>query len=84
MLRRRPTNLPRWGVVVQILLDGSRYGTGGEEDNDEMAALIAGIARREGLPLEVRVGWPEDLGVRCIHNKGVIVDGDRVLVSSIN
>jgi len=49
-----------------------------------MAAVIAGIARREGLPLEVRLGWPADLGVRSIHNKGVIVDGERVLVSSIN
>ncbi len=74
----------RGGAAVRILLDGSRYGTGGDEDNDEMAALIAGMARLEGLPLEVRVGWPGDLGVRCIHNKGVIVDGERVLVSSIN
>jgi len=74
----------RRGVTVRILLDGSSYGTGGDEDNDEMAAVIAGIARREGLPLEVRVGWPADLGVRSIHNKGVIVDGHRVLVSSIN
>jgi cardiolipin synthase A/B len=74
----------RRGAAVRILLDGSSYGTGGDEDNDEMAAVIAGIARREGLPLEVRVGWPADLGVRCIHNKGVIVDGERVLVSSIN
>ncbi|MDD1653245.1 MAG: phospholipase D-like domain-containing protein [Methanomicrobiales archaeon] len=74
----------RRGAGVRILLDGSRYGTGGKEDNDEMAAVIAGIARREGLPLEVRLGWPADLGVRSIHNKGVIVDGERVLVSSIN
>jgi len=49
-----------------------------------MAAVIAGIARREGLPLEVRVGYPCRSGVRCIHNKGVIADGERVLVSSIN
>ena len=74
----------RRGAAVRILLDGSSYGIGGDEDNDEMAAMIAGMARRERLPLEVRVGWPADLGVRCIHNKGVIVDGERVLVSSIN
>ena len=74
----------RRGTAVRILLDGSRYGTGGEEDNDEMAALITAIARREGLPLEARIGRPEDLGVRSIHNKGVIVDGSRVLISSIN
>jgi len=74
----------RRGVAVRILLDGSLYGTGDPEDNDEMATTIAGIARREGLPLEVRVGWPDDLGVRCIHNKGAIVDAERVLVSSIN
>jgi phosphatidylserine/phosphatidylglycerophosphate/cardiolipin synthase-like enzyme len=77
-------NASRRGVPVRILLDGSSYGTGGDEDNDEMAAVIAGIARDEGLPLDVRIGWPSDLGVRCIHNKGVIVDGQRVLVSSIN
>lgn len=74
----------RRGVAVRVLLDGSRYGTAGEEDNDEMAALISGLARRGGLPLEARIGRPEDLGVRCIHNKGVIVDGSRVLISSIN
>jgi len=49
-----------------------------------MAAMIAGMARRDGVPLEVWVEWPANLGVRCIQNKGMIVDGERGLVSSIN
>jgi len=67
-----------------ILLDGSSYDTVEDEDNDEMAAMIAGMARRDGVPPEVWVGWPADLGVRCLQNKEVIVDGERGLVSAIN
>jgi len=74
----------RRGATFGVLLDGSRHGVSGEEDNDEMAALITAIARREDLPLEARIAVPETLGIRSVHNKGVIVDGNRVLVSAVN
>ena len=49
-----------------------------------MAALINARAAAEGLPMEARLarigsGYPEK-----VHNKGVIVDGNAVLISSVN
>jgi phosphatidylserine/phosphatidylglycerophosphate/cardiolipin synthase-like enzyme len=77
-------NASRRGVHVRVLLDSYWYNTENEKDNDEMAALITSIGTSEQIPLEARcadlaAGNPEK-----IHNKGVIVDGQRVLVSSIN
>jgi len=74
----------RRGVTVRILLDSYWFNTEGENDNDEMAARINAVAETEGLPLEARLarlgpGYPEK-----VHNKGVIVDGDTVLISSVN
>jgi len=77
-------NASRRGVHVRILLDSYWYNIDGTRDNDEMAALINRIAAAENLSLEARLA---DLGTNRfekIHNKGVIVDGHRVLVSSIN
>ncbi|WAI00153.1 phospholipase D-like domain-containing protein [Methanogenium organophilum] len=74
----------RRGVTVRIILDSYWFNTEGENDNDEMAARINAVAAAENLPLEARLaclgpGYPEK-----VHNKGVIVDGDAVLISSIN
>jgi phosphatidylserine/phosphatidylglycerophosphate/cardiolipin synthase-like enzyme len=49
-----------------------------------MVALINTIARTEHLPLEARWADLKASGIEKIHNKGVIVDDERVLVSSIN
>ncbi len=77
-------NASRRGVRVRILLDSYWYNTEGPGDNDEMAALINRIAAAEDLPLEARCIDLAISPVEKIHNKGVIVDGERVLVSSIN
>ncbi|MFA5395866.1 MAG: phospholipase D-like domain-containing protein [Methanogenium sp.] len=74
----------RSGVHVRIILDSYWFNTNGENDNDEMAARINAVALAEGLPMEARLarigpGHPDK-----VHNKGVIVDGDAVLISSIN
>ena len=74
----------RRGVGVRIILDSYWFNTEGENDNDEMAARINAAAAAEGLPMEARLarlgtGYPEK-----VHNKGVIVDGDAVLISSVN
>jgi len=74
----------RRGVSVRIILDSYWFNTEGENDNDEMAARINAVAAAEGLSMEARLarlgtGYPEK-----VHNKGVIVDGDAVLISSVN
>ena len=77
-------NASRRGVQVRILLDSYWYNIEGPGDNDEMAALINRIASAEHLPLEAKCIDLSVSPVDKIHNKGVIVDDERVLVSSIN
>ena len=77
-------NASRRGVHVRILLDSYWYNTDGTNDNDEMVLLINRIAATEHLPLEARCADLHLNEIEKIHNKGVIVDGHRVLVSSIN
>ncbi len=77
-------NASRRGVPVRVLLDSYPYNIEGDEDNDEMVAVVNDLARSESLPLQARCA---DLGpgrVEKVHNKGAIVDGTRVLVGSIN
>lgn len=77
-------NASRRGVHVRILLDSYWYNTDGTNDNDEMVLLINRIAATEHLSLEARCADLHLNEIEKIHNKGVIVDGRRVLVSSIN
>ncbi|PKL69377.1 MAG: phospholipase [Methanomicrobiales archaeon HGW-Methanomicrobiales-1] len=77
-------NASRRGVHVRVLLDSYWYNTEDEKDNDEMAALITRIGTTEHIPLEARCADLTASNLEKIHNKGVIVDGQRVLVSSIN
>jgi len=41
-------------------------------------------ARTHGLPLQARIANVKAMGVSKIHNKGVLVDGEKTLISSIN
>jgi phosphatidylserine/phosphatidylglycerophosphate/cardiolipin synthase-like enzyme len=77
-------NASRRGVHVQVLLDSYWYNVEGPNDNDEMATLINHIAATEHIPLEAKCIDLSVSPVEKIHNKGVIVDDERVLVSSIN
>lgn len=77
-------NASRAGVRVRVLLDSAWFNTDGDEDNDEMVALINDIARREGVPLAARCADLEAMQVEKIHTKGIIVDGRSVAISSIN
>ncbi|MDK2988690.1 MAG: hypothetical protein PWR16_219, partial [Methanoculleus sp.] len=74
----------RRGVAVRVLLDSAWFNTEGDADNDEMVGVINRFAAAEGLPLEARLADLEANDLDKIHNKGVIVDGRTVLVSSIN
>jgi cardiolipin synthase A/B len=77
-------NASRRGVHVRVLLDSYYYNVEGTNDNDEMAALINRIGTEEHLPLEARCALLAENQLTKIHNKGMIVDGTSVLVSSIN
>jgi cardiolipin synthase A/B len=77
-------NASRRGVHVRVLLDSYWYNTEDTADNDEMVALINRIGTAEYLPLEARCADLTTNKLDKIHNKGVIVDDRKVLVSSIN
>jgi len=77
-------NASRRGVHVRVLLDSYWYNIEDEKDNDEMVALINRIGASEHVPLEARCADLQMNQIIQIHNKGLIVDDSRVLVSSIN
>ncbi len=74
----------RRGCEVRVLLDGEFYNLQGEDDNDEMAAYLNGIAEKEGLNMEARVIDSGMHDLVKVHNKGMIIDGREVLISSFN
>ncbi|MFZ2071693.1 MAG: phospholipase D-like domain-containing protein [Halobacteriota archaeon] len=73
-------NASRRGCEVKILLD-SRYG---KEHNEETIKYVNDIAKAEKLNLKAKLIDNEAIGLNKTHNKGVIVDQNRVLTSSIN
>lgn len=74
----------RRGVAVQVILDSAWFNVDDLKDNDEMVVFINQVATAEHLPLEARLADLSAQDLVKIHNKGVIVDDQRVLVSSIN
>jgi phosphatidylserine/phosphatidylglycerophosphate/cardiolipin synthase-like enzyme len=75
-------NAAMQGVEVKVLLDSMWYNTNEENDNDELCNYLNDLASEENLNLEARL--VERDGITKIHNKGVIVDSEKVLISSIN
>jgi phosphatidylserine/phosphatidylglycerophosphate/cardiolipin synthase-like enzyme len=75
----------RRGVEVRVLLDGSDYNVEPEVfDNDDVVDYLNELADLEGLNLRAKLFNSTSHGVLKVHNKGMIVDGKTVLVSSIN
>jgi len=72
----------RRGVEVKILLDSMWYNLDGNADNDDLCRYVNEISKNEDLNLEARLVRRD--GITKIHNKGVIVDSEKVLISSIN
>ncbi len=70
----------RRGVDVRILLDATWYV---EDENRELAAWLERTADAEDLPLEVRLVEPRGRFEK-LHAKGVVVDGETVIVGSAN
>lgn len=74
----------RRGVDVRILLDGSWWNDDPDaEGNDDLVGRLNERAGAEGLRLEARLVAPYGR-VDSVHNKGVVVDGMTILVSSMN
>ncbi|MEF8860559.1 MAG: phospholipase D-like domain-containing protein [Haloarculaceae archaeon] len=70
----------RRGVRVRILLSGAWYA---HEENARLAEALNERAKSRDLPLSVRLADP-DGRFRKVHAKGAIVDGETVLVGSLN
>ncbi|WP_319378915.1 phospholipase D-like domain-containing protein [uncultured Methanocorpusculum sp.] len=67
------------GVDVRVMLDGMYYNTEDEADNNELVATL----NRYGSTISAKLILPGDYLTK-LHNKGMIVDGEYVLISSIN
>ncbi len=71
-------------MSVRILLSDAFLDPEEPKDNTNTVGYVNDIARREGLDLQARIMRSDLGGLDKIHNKGVVVDDKRVLVSSIN
>jgi len=76
----------RRGVRVRVLLDGTWYNTEPYDprDNDDTVRYLNDLGRREHLNLEAKVVNLVSTRLEKIHAKGVVADGRRVFVGSIN
>ena len=70
----------RRGVRVRVLLSSAWYT---REDNRNVTRGLERIADRENLDLRARLVEPRSRFEK-IHVKGAVVDGERVLVGSLN
>jgi phosphatidylserine/phosphatidylglycerophosphate/cardiolipin synthase-like enzyme len=74
----------RRGVKVRVVLDSAFLDTTDPKDNTYTRDYINQIAAAEGLDMEARLINLTVAKVEKVHNKGIIVDGQKTLVSSIN
>ncbi|MFH0956775.1 MAG: phospholipase D-like domain-containing protein, partial [Candidatus Aenigmatarchaeota archaeon] len=73
------------GVRVRMLMDSSYYNMENDStSNNNTARYVSCIAESESIPIEAGLIDLDGKGLKSLHNKGVIVDGRKVLVSSIN
>ncbi|MCK4444052.1 MAG: lamin tail domain-containing protein, partial [Thermoplasmata archaeon] len=76
----------RRGIQVYVLLDSSWYNTERDDpyDNDNVVAYLNALNDGEGLPIQAKLINSNSHGYLKLHNKGLIADGEEVLISSIN
>ena len=72
----------RRGCEVKVLLN-SKY-LEGTDNNDEVVSWLNEVGCGSALRVEARLADLDSLGLVKIHSKGVVVDGEKVLVSSLN
>ncbi len=70
----------RRGCEVKILMDASWYNV---ESNSETVSYVNEIAEMEKLDIEARLKR-DDPYLSKMHTKGMVVDGDKTLITSIN
>lgn len=74
--------IARSGIPVRILLNDGRVFN--NRDNHATVEFLAQVQKAERIPLEARIVDVKALEITYIHNKGMIADGVRVMVGSIN
>ena len=72
----------RRGVRVRLLLDGTYLDPDDSLQNADALNYLNYVAAAEGLDLQARIAKVP--GTLKLHNKGVVADGERALVSSLN
>jgi len=77
---RATVQAARRGVDVRVLLSSAWYV---EDENRRLVEHLREVAEREDLPLAARLADPGG-DFEKIHAKGVVIDGDQVLVGSLN
>ena len=70
------------GVAVRLSINGY-YVDESDDIREIVGHLNHDLNMTEGLDVEARIMAPGD-GITKLHNKGVIVDGETTLISSIN
>lgn len=77
-------NAARRGCEVKILLDSSWYNVEPDDpnDNDDTIKYVHGIAKSENINIQAKLIDTD--GLSKLHNKGMIVDGNQTLISSVN
>ncbi len=74
----------RRGCEVNVLLDASEYNLETVNDNDDVVRWLNEVGRDEGLSIAATLADLDELGLVKIHTKGLIVDGQTVVISSLN
>lgn len=75
------------GVKVRVLLNDETvfdHESSPSKPKNRVVVQMLNDANSQGLPVQALVADIKAMGVDYIHNKGVIVDGNKTLISSIN
>jgi phosphatidylserine/phosphatidylglycerophosphate/cardiolipin synthase-like enzyme len=72
----------RRGCEVKVLLDAKYLD--GYNNNDEVISWLRQVAAAEHLDLEAELADLNGLGLVKIHNKGLIIDDQKVVIASLN
>jgi cardiolipin synthase A/B len=81
------------GVQVRVLVNpdstsgnttANPPATASQGTNAQAVSLLNGLAQSGNLQMVARIADVNAMGVEYIHNKGIIVDGQITLISSIN
>lgn len=72
------------GVKVRLILDGNYTNLSSSDDNYDTYLFVKNRAEQEGYAGNISVRLYTEGRFLKIHNKGMIVDGERVLLGSVN